>query len=152
MTEKIAKVGESTLANKLVYWCTIRDGSFLETCDIIKMAANNEIPAIRLIRVSLWYWDAWCVLYTSLKGPGKKMQRLKSVIYWKVMFKLLDSIASSVKCPILHVQGSEDWVFGIAISRWLCHWDAKIKVWWVLTKTTKKWAARWKHFSPFNEF
>ena len=35
VTEKIAKVGESTLANKLVYCCTIRDGSFLETCDII---------------------------------------------------------------------------------------------------------------------
>ena len=34
-TEKIAKVGENTLANKLVYCCTIRDGSFLETCDII---------------------------------------------------------------------------------------------------------------------
>ena len=33
--EKIAKVGENTLANKLVYCCTIRDGSFLETCDII---------------------------------------------------------------------------------------------------------------------
>ena len=109
-----------------------------------KMAANNEITAIHRIRFCFWYWDAWCVFYTSLKGLGKKMQRLKSVIYWKLMFKLLDSIASSVKCPILHVQGSEDWVFGIAISRWLCHWDAKIKVWWVLTKTTKKWAARWK--------
>ena len=34
-TEKIAKVGENTLANKLVYCRTIRDGSFLETCDII---------------------------------------------------------------------------------------------------------------------
>ena len=34
-TEKIAKVGENTSANKLVYCCTIRDGSFLETCDII---------------------------------------------------------------------------------------------------------------------
>ena len=33
-TEKIAKVGENTLANKLVY-CRTRDGSFLETCDII---------------------------------------------------------------------------------------------------------------------
>ena len=34
--EKIAKVGENTLANKLVYCCTIRDGgSFVETCDII---------------------------------------------------------------------------------------------------------------------
>ena len=29
--EKIVKVGESTLANKLVYCCDIRDGSFLET-------------------------------------------------------------------------------------------------------------------------
>ena len=35
VTEKIAKVGENTLANKLVYCCVIRDGSFLETCDII---------------------------------------------------------------------------------------------------------------------
>ena len=35
VTEKIAKVGETTLANKLVYCCTIRDGSLLETCDII---------------------------------------------------------------------------------------------------------------------
>ena len=33
--EKIAKVGENTLANKLVYCCIIRDGSFVETCDII---------------------------------------------------------------------------------------------------------------------
>ena len=33
--EKIAKVGENTLTNKLVYCCTIRDGSFVETCDII---------------------------------------------------------------------------------------------------------------------
>ena len=33
-TEKIAKVGENTLANKLVY-CRTRDGSFLETCVII---------------------------------------------------------------------------------------------------------------------
>ena len=33
--EKIAKVGENTLANKLVYCCTIRDGSFVETCDVI---------------------------------------------------------------------------------------------------------------------
>ena len=33
-TEKIAKVGENTLANKLVY-CHTRNGSFLETCDII---------------------------------------------------------------------------------------------------------------------
>ena len=33
--EKIAKVGENTLTNKLVYCCTIRDGSFLEMCDII---------------------------------------------------------------------------------------------------------------------
>ena len=35
VTEKIAKVGENTLANKLVYSRTIRHGSFLETCDII---------------------------------------------------------------------------------------------------------------------
>ena len=33
--EKTAKVGENTLANKLVYCCTIRDGSFVETCDIV---------------------------------------------------------------------------------------------------------------------
>ena len=33
--EKIAKVRENTLANKLVYCCTIRGGSFVETCDII---------------------------------------------------------------------------------------------------------------------
>ena len=33
--EKIAKVGENTLANRLVYCCTTRDGSFVETCDII---------------------------------------------------------------------------------------------------------------------
>ena len=33
--EKTAKVGEITLANKLVNCCTIRDGSFVETCDII---------------------------------------------------------------------------------------------------------------------
>ena len=32
--EKIAKVGENTFANQLVYCCTIRDGSFVETCDI----------------------------------------------------------------------------------------------------------------------
>ena len=34
-TEKIAKVGENTLANKLVYCRNIRDGSFPETCDVI---------------------------------------------------------------------------------------------------------------------
>ena len=33
--EKIAKVGENTLTNKLFYCCTIGDGSFLEMCDII---------------------------------------------------------------------------------------------------------------------
>ena len=33
--EKIAKVRENTLANKLVYCCTITGGSFVETCDII---------------------------------------------------------------------------------------------------------------------
>ena len=33
--EKTAKVGENTLANGLVYCCTTRDGSFVETCDII---------------------------------------------------------------------------------------------------------------------
>ena len=32
--EKIVKVGENTLANKLVYCCATRDGSFLETYDI----------------------------------------------------------------------------------------------------------------------
>ena len=35
VTEKIAKVGENTLANKLVYCRNIRDGSFPETCDVI---------------------------------------------------------------------------------------------------------------------
>ena len=33
--EKIVKVRENALANKLVYCCTIRDGSFVEACDII---------------------------------------------------------------------------------------------------------------------
>ena len=35
VTKKIAKVGENTLAYTLVYCRTIREGSFLETCDII---------------------------------------------------------------------------------------------------------------------
>ena len=35
VTEKIVKVGENTLAKKLVYSGTIRDDSFLDTCDII---------------------------------------------------------------------------------------------------------------------
>ena len=34
--EKIVKVGENTSANKLVYCCAIRDGNFLETCDIVE--------------------------------------------------------------------------------------------------------------------
>ena len=33
--EKNAKVGENALAKKLDYCCTIRGGSFVETCDII---------------------------------------------------------------------------------------------------------------------
>ena len=33
--EKNAKVGENILAKKLDYCCTIRGGSFVETCDII---------------------------------------------------------------------------------------------------------------------
>ena len=33
--DKIAKVGEHSLANKLAYCCTIRDSSFVETSDII---------------------------------------------------------------------------------------------------------------------
>ena len=67
--EKIAEVGENTLANRLVYCCTIRDGgSFVETC--FKMAANNEIAAIHRIRVSFWYLDA-CVFY-SIRCSGLK--------------------------------------------------------------------------------
>ena len=37
----------------------------------LKVAGNNEIAAIRPIRVCFWYRDA-CVFYTSLKGPVKK--------------------------------------------------------------------------------
>ena len=69
--EKIAKVGENTLANKLVYCCTIRDGSFVETCvTSFKMAANNEIAAIHRIRVSICRLDA-CVFY-SIRCSGLK--------------------------------------------------------------------------------